>query len=373
MKHSLLAVMVAVALAGCTASAPTHSPQSSAIGGPAAAATLAFGSHKGEIKRESRLNVADGSRSEVYAIALEKDQRIDVQVRGALDSRISVLRDGYLLASSQVGGDNGWCDNPSPQPPLTKQARLVFQADKTDVYDIAVSGTGPYAFGPFELDVATLGASPVSTALSVDAPATSHMASGQSQDFTLAIEAAGLYAIEMNSCDFDGMLKLSGAGLNLSDDDGAGSLDPRIVSWLEPGQYTVQALAVDGPFQGAYDIHVARQILPAGVSLQLDGEIKLGQTITGLLHDGTEVTYQFTLPRPTRIHLTLRSEAFDALLAVEGQHDYWEDDDSGDGAQGTDALISELLPAGTYTVYVEAYGSGQGLFTLTLETAGRSL
>lgn len=324
----------------------------------------------GEINKTSYVNMADGSRSHVFRYAAQEGQLLDISAKGPLDSRLSVLRDGYLLASTDQVGGFDLCES-SGTSSLLKQSRLFYQADRTGMIDIAVSGTGPYAYGPFELEVqAITPTSPGSTNLTLDAPMDA-IATGKTQAYTLAIETAGLYAIELNSCDFDGYLSLTGAGVNLSDDDSSGNhYDPRIMAWLEPGQYTVTASNSGGqPMRGQYTIKAQQQALPANAQFQRGGALQAGQTVLSLIGQGPDMTYSFTLNEPTEVVLTARSEALDVYLSVDNDNESWSDDDSAGGPRGTDARIHEILPAGEYTVRIGGYG--QGLVYLTFETKGQ--
>lgn len=321
----------------------------------------------GEINKNSYINMADGSRSQVFRYAADEGQLIDIRANGALDSRISVLRDGYLLANTEQQNGYNLCGS-SNSSSLLKQSRLIYQADRTGTVEIAVSGTGPYAYGPFELDIQSL-AAPTSSSnnLTLDTPIDA-IATGKTQAYTLSITQPGLYAVELNSCDFDGYLTLTGAGVNLSDDDSADNhYDPRILGWLEPGEYTVTASSSGGQsMRGQYKLKANQQPLPANAKLQRGGALQAGQTVLSLVGQGADSPFTFTLQEPTEVVLTARSDSLDVYLSVDNDENTWSDDDSGGGPRGTDALIHEILPAGQYTVNLGGYG--QGLAFLSFET-----
>lgn len=377
MKSPSLIALCALALAtlaGCNATMPSSST-SVAPAQAVATQTLTPGaSQRGEITSASFLNVVDGSRSQVYRVALTQGAHIEVLAQGALKSRLSVLRDGHLLASSQTSSSNR-CHNDTSGQGNQHLSRLVFQADKTATFDVAVSGADPYAYGPFELAIRQLDDAGGASAALQPGQTSEQLGAGEARHHALHIAEAGLYTIALTSCHFDGYLTLTGNGVSLSDDDSGGDYNPVITTWLEPGQYTIEASALDTFAGQPYTLEVKARPVPPGTRLQQGGVLEPGEPVSGVLHANSELTYQFTLARPAHITLTGRSESFDVFLSVQdaSASNQWEDDDSGEGSHGTDAQITQQLPAGTYSVHVSAVDQNSGLFTLHLDTNGRNL
>lgn len=78
--------------------------------------------------------------------------------------------------------------------------------------------------------------------------------------YTLQIEQAGEYVIEMRSSALDSYLKLDGPNdFSVEDDDGAGNLDARIGQHLQPGTYRLSASAFDNSGSGSYTLTVQRR------------------------------------------------------------------------------------------------------------------
>ncbi|THU03736.1 hypothetical protein E9531_06015 [Lampropedia puyangensis] len=374
MTKTLLSLLIGAALGAGVLTAINHSRvnngETSATTSRSGAATItASKPYSGEINKNSYVNVADGSRSQVFSFAAQEGQLLNIQAKGALESRISVLRDGYLMASTdQQGGGFNLCESGSNV--LLKQSRLFYEADRTGNIDIAVSGTGAYAYGPFELEV-KLVEPPAGGAkdnkLVLDTPINA-IATGKNQTYTLPVTQAGLYAIELNSCDFDGYLTITGNGVNQSDDDSSGNhYDPRILAWLEPGDYAIAASSSGGQtMRGQYSIHAKAEALPSGAEFQRSGALQAGKTVLSLVDPNSNASYSFTLQRPTEVVLTARSETVDVQLSLDNDENYWSDDDSGGGMRGTDAQIREMLPAGHYTVRLGGYGQGFAFLSLEL-------
>lgn len=378
MAKTLLSLLVGAAVGAGALVALNHYgllvPLATTINGEARPATHAVVTANqplaGEINKNSYINVADGSRSQVFRFDAQEGQLLDIRSKGPLDARLSVLRDGYLMASTEQMGGFNLCES-SGNGSLLKQTRLFYQADRTGSFEIAVSGTGPYAYGPFELEVQSVATTgPTSSTLTPGTPIEA-IATGKTQSYGLTIAEPGLYAVALTSCDFDGYLSLTGAGVNLTDDDSGGNYyDPRLLAWLEPGQYTVTASSSGGqPMRGQYSLTAEQQPLPSNAKFQRGGAIQAGQTLLSLLDHNSDSSFSFTLNQPTEVILTARSENVDVYLSLDNDEESWSDDDSGGGPRGTDAQIHEMLPAGQYTVRLGGYG--QGLVYLSLETPSR--
>ena len=120
------------------------------------------------------------------------------------------------------------------------------------------ASTADGSAGLFTLTTAT---QPVSGSGSALRPgeAVSGSLAGASAEKTLVISEAGAYKVELYAGDFDAMLKLSGNGVELEDDDGAGGTNSRISSYLEAGRYTLTASSYDNNGRGSFVISAERE------------------------------------------------------------------------------------------------------------------
>jgi hypothetical protein len=120
------------------------------------------------------------------------------------------------------------------------------------------ASTADGSAGLFTLTTAT---QPVSGSGSALRPgeAVSGSLAGASAEKTLVISEAGAYKVELYAGDFDAMLRLSGNGVELEDDDGAGGTNSRISSYLEAGRYTLTASSYDNNGRGSFVISAERE------------------------------------------------------------------------------------------------------------------
>ncbi|MEX0691325.1 MAG: PPC domain-containing protein [Gemmatimonadales bacterium] len=212
---------------------------------------------------------------------------------------------------------------------------------------------------------------------------------------------------DLHSEAFDAFLVIVGPGLTepLSDDDGAGGCNSRIVFEApSDGLYRVVASGLGSP-EGSYTLAAHRQA-PAAThapcvppssgnegnpaDMTPTGALTLGRATSGRL-SGSEPQWSsrpvhaWTLSGRAgdRIRIDLQSDEFDAYLGLmgPGYETILTNDDGGDGLNSRLCLV---LPApGTYRVLTAAFGSsGQGTYTvsavaeacepLTLSTAQRT-
>ncbi|GAA5235535.1 hypothetical protein FOZ76_04510 [Verticiella sediminum] len=81
------------------------------------------------------------------------------------------------------------------------------------------------------------------------------LSSGRPDVYELRIPRAGSYVVTMRSTGVDSYLKLSGNGVQVEDDDGAGNLDARLAVDLAAGTYRLEASSVDQN-AGVYQLSV---------------------------------------------------------------------------------------------------------------------
>jgi hypothetical protein len=141
------------------------------------------------------------------------------------------------------------------------------------------------------------------------------------------------------------------------------------VALRQPGDYQLVVYAYEGG--GAYALALSRGRMPADSG----GPTAVGEIVVGALVDpGQHDPWTFAAAAGDVITALLQSPDFDAWLSLHdgGGNALIEDDDSGGGINGTDALIlGYALPFdGEYTLMVRSYSdSATGRYELSL-TAG---
>ncbi|WP_129135932.1 hypothetical protein [Luteimonas sp. YGD11-2] len=318
----------------------------SAAAGPAPA-SLAVGQQvRGEITTADALNWRDGTRSKLYSISLTPGQGVEFAVDGPLRAQLTLFSDNQLLQTS------------SSEREATS---MSVRAPEAGRYLLAVSGRDASSYGPYTLRVSPL---VLYDGSEIHAGATITDWADSARRIPLVIERDAVYAVRMDSDEFDTLLKLEGNGVSLSNDDAEGS-NSLVTARLAPGRYTVIADGYGGSIQGQYRLAVSERQLPAGVTLAIDGVLQPGTDVTAL-HQGAQVAYRLQVPSRQLATVTMRSSEFDSMLALEGETVLLHDDDSGGGL---DARIVSVLEPGEYSVRASSYNDGAGLFTLSAEFA----
>ncbi|MFI0472548.1 hypothetical protein ACGLWX_07475 [Halomonas sp. HMF6819] len=185
-------------------------------------------------------------------------------------------------------------------------------------------------------------------------------------EYTLEIEEAGMYQIDMRSSDVDAFLELhDDDGYSRENDDGGDGYDARLADFLAPGTYRIVArTAFETTSGGQFTLAVEENELPEGTELQNGGELTPGETLSGW-YSGEDVTYQLEVEQSSAVTIALDSNHFDTYLELTGNGVSESNDD---GGSGTNALLETSLLPGTYTVHARGYSASEsGLFELTTE------
>lgn len=346
---SLIIVAVGGAAVGFLAaqtitSAPSDSEES-LPGTQATLESLTLGERaSGEITSASELNGKDGSRFLRYAINLEEGELVEVSLRGALQGVVTLYDDQLALLGSA--------------PTLRQQIK------ESGEYMVVVSGVDEHSYGPFSINSRIVELSDSGT-LTTETPIDSWL-DGESREFTLTIEDAGMYQIEMLADDFDAYLVLEGPnGYHREDDDSAGDLNARIADFFAPGDYTLTARTAYGEGNGLFTLTAETKELPGDGELRNDGTIKPGDTLNGW-YSGQELYYELVVEEAGIYQIEMNSSDVDAYLVLEGDDGYYREDD--DSAGNLDARIADFLAPGEYQLTARtAFGTGSGLFTLSVE------
>lgn len=297
----------------------------------------------GEITSASELNGKDGSRFLRYAISLEEGALVEFSLRGALQGVVALYDDQLTLLGS---------------------APTLRQHIKEDgEYVVVVSGVDEHSYGPFSVNSRAIELSDSNT-LTIESPIDSWL-EGASREFTLTIEEAGMYQIEMLADDFDAYLVLEGPnGYSREDDDSAGGLNARIADFLAPGDYQLTARTAYGDGNGLFTLIAEPKALPGDGELRNDGMITPGETFNGW-YSGQALHYELEIEDAGMYQIEMSSSDVDAFLELEGPNGYFREDD--DSAGNLDARIADFLAPGEYQITARtAFGADSGLFALSV-------
>ncbi len=334
----LLSLAIAASMGAAHAAAPAR---------PLAA----NGETSGEITSSTALNYSDGSRSQLFSLQMQAGQAVLLKLDGALNGVISVFHRDALVgrsASCDCGRDG---------------ARLSVRADKTGPYLVAVSGADARAFGPFRIV-----ASPIQAHDGRPLTGGSHITdwlSNGSRSYTLQVETAGIYTIDLRSSEFDTRLELSGNGLSLQDDDGGNGTDSRLTTLLQPGSYALGAHSFQEG-NGAFYLDVQQAELPDGLVFEDGTALPIDGSASGFIKSSDEpLSFVLTLPERRRVQIDASSDGMDTHLTLQGGDIALTDDD---GGGGVNARLSQVLDAGEYNVSVRSVNSRGGLFQITTST-----
>lgn len=305
----------------------------------------------GELTSQSAVNLNDGSRNQSFELKLLADTLYRISTSGALQQPTLLL---LAEDNRPVGG------------PRAEQ--LYMQPEQDGVYRLAVSGQSASDFGPFRIEVSTAEATnegELQSDTDILGRLQGSAGTGQGNRYTFQVADKGLYEIVLRSTEFDTVLKLRGNGVSLTDDDSAGGTDSRLLATLDAGNYQLTAAGIDSSNEGIYSLSIKPRELPEGIDLIEGAQLELGKEHTGMLLSQDQ-TYSLVIEQSGLLHLSMRSDELDSVLALSGSGVNAQDDDSGGGQ---DALISTPVQPGTYRVKVSQYGSEEGMFTLQADIA----
>ncbi len=226
-------------------------------------------------------------------------------------------------------------------------------------YTLGASGFQDRVDGQYELSVAEYSLPEgVETAvdgdLVPDMPITA-LYQGQPVTYRLRVDGRKLLELDMRSSEVDSGLELLGNGVALEDDDSGEGVDARIVTVLQPGDYTVRASVYDEG-AGVFTLSAMLSDVPADAG---GGELQLGQTRTARLMAGASDRYAFRIDRAGGYRIDMGSmDGLDSHLRLYRDGELVADDDDSGG--GLDARIEERLEAGDYTLEASSAVGGEG-------------
>ncbi|QNR98157.1 ABC transporter substrate-binding protein [Stenotrophomonas sp. 169] len=343
---TLLAAGLALALSGCGLK------QAGAYG--AKAASLGFDKTAvGEITSASPLSFSDGSRYQLYAIELKDKQAVSLKLSGALSGALSVFREDGTLVTRGEASEEG-------------PVEVTFRADGAGRYRVAVNGDGASAYGPYRLQAAEVvpydGKPLVGSGQIVD------LLASDRQEYTLQVEKAGLYQIDLASGAFDTVLELHGPNVDEEDDDGGSSTNSRMNLMLEPGTYTLAVKSIDDSSSGQFRLDVKNTALSADIVSSDGTTISPGITVQALLsrEDG-ERRFMLNVPQAGPVRIDALSDQVDTTLQLNGPTIDLSDDD---GGSGTNARLQANLPAGRYQLVVASLEERQAVVQVRVSNEG---
>lgn len=308
---------------------------------PSATAPSNHATLNGELTTRSPLNLGNGTRYQQFSLNLKEGDAMRFALADNFEGSL-------LLIDAQqqvVAGPN---DN---------SLAVIVPANGT--YKLAVSGSDTNSYGPFQVSTEHLKAKN-SGNIAVGEEVLGLRSSNASNSYSLNITEEGLYKISLDSDDFDALVKLSGNGVDVSDDDSGEENNALLAQYLKPGQYTVTSSSYDTSTSGAYTLKVISEKLPAGVTLINSGTLPLNGEIIGITAE-TPRRYTLNVPNRSLVTLTMTSESIDSQLELQGRGVQLSDDD---GAGGLNSQILAVLDPGTYSIRAKSYNGASGLFTL---------
>lgn len=310
--------------------------------------------YQGELTTEAPLNIKDGSRYRKLSVDLSADEVTLFTLESGFAGALTLYDESMQpVAASEP---DRWSVNQGEN----QSTELSYRAEEDARFFLVASGADDNSYGPFSITSETVDVDGETT-LSGTGETGGWLQDGD-ETRTLEIEESGLYVINLSSDAFDTTLGLSGNGVSQQDDDGGEGTNSRIQAVLEPGTYEIAVGSYGSSnANGLYTLSVESRELPGDGSLRNSGSLDVGETISGLLQ-GSQASYTFTVEEAGLFTFDLSSDNFDTKVFVEGNGISLEDDDGGDGV---DSLLETPLEPGEYTVRVEAYGGGSGLFTLS--------
>lgn len=319
-------------------------------------------------------------RYDSYAIQARAGQRFEAVMR-------SEVFDSYLEVFGPDGGETPVASDDDGLGEGT-HARLRFAASEDGTYVLRarpLSGRdgGAYTLALSERPRARPAPRPGRIRIGQTLQGRLATNDGEAEDgstydaFTVRLEAGERIAIDLNSDDFDPVVRIGRAGgpfseLSMNDDGSDTGLNARLLFTApEAGEYLIRATALGGSGEGAYSLAVAEGPPPPPSQ-----PIELGATVAGELtaedgkagDGGPADAWRFTGTEGQRVRIEMSSSNFDTYLELfdENRASLAQDDDG--APTGTDSALTFTLPrTGAYIVEARAFSDGVGAYSLTLK------
>jgi len=192
---------------------------------------------------------------------------------------------------------------------------------------------------------------------------------GSHDEYHFSLHKPSTVQVDLRSSNFDAYLRLTGADVDLRDDDSGHGNDASINTVLPAGDYQLVARDFGALYRGgAYQLRLETS-LPEGAAATEASELRLGDSIEAQLIS-TSAQYNLILEQPAQITVDASSDDFDAELTLSNAVINLNDSDSG---LGNGARISEHLAPGTYQLEVSSSDSGNGRYTISVANSADTL
>ena len=334
-----------------------------AVAGPAPELLQPGETRGGDLTDEDE-RLDDGRVIDWYPLRLERGQRVRLELQ-------SVEFDAFLRMRTPAGGvlenddfeatDAGLVYT-AVEPGIAQVGATAFGASERGAYQLVVQALEP----PRELEVG----STVTGRLGSDGTRT--------DDYMLSGKAGQMVLVQLESNDFDTVLRLrADGGFHAENDDAEpGTTDSQLFySFLEDGDVTVQAASFSAEEGGSYRLSALRFMSEEEYPTYREGRrLEVGQEFEGMLtaaapHVEGRYYHEFALAAEEGrlVSVSLTSDLFDPYLEIyspSGRE--FADDDS--GGEGDAYLEFEAPESGVYRVRVTTYGpGGLGTYAVSYE------
>lgn len=324
-------------LAGCQMMAPAGGGHASIVS--ASDGKLVIGERvRGELTTQSPLNVKDGSRYQTYSLALQEGDLIEIEVDGSVEGQVTLYDDQDEL--------------------LVSASPLRFRAEEAGDYAVVISGATADSYGPFNIRSSSIELNDTGE-LTVPGSTTGWLQM-EPRTYTLTVETAGAYQIDMVSDDFDTLLMLDGPnGYHTENDDGGMDYNASLGDMLEPGEYTLTATSYEES-AGLYTIEIST----LNIEFTDTDTLEVNAEITGWMRSGPD-SYSLTIEEEGVYQIDMQSSGLDSMLAVEGPDGFFAEDD--DGGENYNARLTATLKPGVYQVTASSYEENGGIYSLSVQ------
>jgi hypothetical protein len=212
------------------------------------------------------------------------------------------------------------------------------------------------------------------TLLAQDSIAVGDSVSGEAEgadvEYTIDLTAGETVDIDLQSDDFDTLVRVVDAdGNEVAEDDDGGESGLNSLLTLEApedGTYTILVTSFFGDPEGAYTLSVSGSTDGGGNVPSGEGDLQVGDSIT---EDASgNVEYTISLEEGQSISIGVTSDDFDTYLDVlDSDGEIVASDD--DGGEGFNSLLAFTAPdSDVYTLLIRSFaGDADGTFTLTVE------
>jgi hypothetical protein len=334
-----------------------------AVAGPAPE-LLQPGETRGGDLTEDDERLDDGRVIDWYPLRLEKGQRVRLELQSVEFDAFLRMRTpaGGVLENDDLESTDAGLVYTAVEPGIAQVGATAFGASERGAYQLVVQELEP----PRELEVG----STVNGRLGSDGSHT--------DDYMLSGKAGQMVLVQLESNDFDTVLRLrADGGFHAENDDAEpGTTDSELFySFLEDGVVTVQAASFSAEEGGSYRLSALRFVSDEDYPTYREGRrLEIGQEFEGMLTAAAPSAegryyHEFTLAAEEGrlVSVSLTSDLFDPYLEIyspSGRE--FADDDS--GGAGDAYLELEAPESGVYRVRATTYGpGGLGTYAVSYE------